>query len=192
MEGKHGAVIAIRCSADRLVTLHADLTVCTYNWGAHPDGSGAPFDLKPIKKKPLPCAGKSLSEEILGRQSYVPAIDGSTNDTSQRSPATAAEGFKTSYYHGGETTVPAVDGEKTMLGKFSRSLTRGLNFMREATTSNTPATPSVASTAPAAPAVAPMGGLYLRDPEVDGLSLPPPPSAFDEAGNKIQGVAYRV
>ena len=42
LEGGHGAIIAIRCSADRLVTLHADLTLCTYHWGAFPDGSGAP------------------------------------------------------------------------------------------------------------------------------------------------------
>ena len=37
---KHGAVIAIHCSNDRLVMMNADFSVCSYKWSSSSSGQG--------------------------------------------------------------------------------------------------------------------------------------------------------
>jgi hypothetical protein len=83
VDGNMGAVIACRCSADRLITVHADLSICYYYWSAFPDGDGVPFDLRVNKARSLPSASSSVSEEILKRRSYIPLPDGSNDDFSE-------------------------------------------------------------------------------------------------------------
>ena len=54
------AVVALRCSADRLVAVRADLSVDVYRWNSFPDGEGAPFTLRPERSRRLPCAALSV------------------------------------------------------------------------------------------------------------------------------------
>ena len=69
---KHGAVISVRSSADRLIVVHEDLTVSYYRWSSFPDGEGSPFQLRPEKFKSLPCSSIAKSEIELKRKSFVP------------------------------------------------------------------------------------------------------------------------
>jgi hypothetical protein len=69
---KHGAVISVRSSADRLIVVHEDLTVSYYRWSSFPDGEGSPFQLRPEKFKSLPCSSIAKSEIELKRRSFVP------------------------------------------------------------------------------------------------------------------------
>ena len=69
---KHGAVISVRSSADRLIVVHEDLTVSYYRWSSFPDGEGSPFQLRPEKFKSLPSSSIAKSEIELKRRSFVP------------------------------------------------------------------------------------------------------------------------
>ena len=69
---KHGAVISVRSSADRLIVVHEDLTVSYYRWSSFPDGEGSPFQLRPEKFKSLPSSSIANSEIELKRRSFVP------------------------------------------------------------------------------------------------------------------------
>jgi WD40 repeat protein len=70
--GERGAVISIRCSHDRLVTVHADFTVSYYRWSVFPDGDKNPFQVRFEKSKVLPSAPWLVSEDVLGTRSFVP------------------------------------------------------------------------------------------------------------------------
>lgn len=69
---KHGAVISVRSSTDRLIVIHADLSVSYYRWSSFPDGEGSPFQMRPEKSKFLPCSSMAKSEIELRRKSFVP------------------------------------------------------------------------------------------------------------------------
>ena len=60
-ESFHGPVISLRCSADRLIAVHADLTVGYYRWHSFPDGEGTPFTLRMERQRRLPSAALSAS-----------------------------------------------------------------------------------------------------------------------------------
>ena len=76
---KHGAVISVRSSADRLIVVHADLTVSYYRWSSFPDGEGSPFQLRPEKTKTIPCSSIAKSEIELRRKSFIPIPPIDTN-----------------------------------------------------------------------------------------------------------------
>lgn len=185
-EGMHGAVIDVQCSGERLVTLHADLTVCYYHWSAFPDGNGAPFDIKPARARTLPCAPQSRSEDILERRSYVPLADGSNDDTTGAGTfTTTSDGVSRSSSH-------------DMLKKFSRGISRGFSFLKEAANTNAPGTaPSLGSMGLAEPeplaqaaSATTFASPGITNPSLpsmalDGHSLPPPPSAYDDSGNPV-------
>ena len=63
-----GAVISVRSNADRLIVVHANLSVSTYRFSSFPDGEGSPFQLRPERSRPLPCASISRSEVELRRR----------------------------------------------------------------------------------------------------------------------------
>ena len=69
---KHGAVISVRSSTDRLIVVHADLSVSYYRWNSFPDGEGSPFQMRPERSKYLPCSSMAKSEIELKRKGFVP------------------------------------------------------------------------------------------------------------------------
>ena len=91
---KHGAVISVRSSADRLIVVHEDLSVSYYRWSSFPDGEGSPFQLRPEKTKFLPCCAMAKSEIELRKKSFVPIPPVDTN--MQRCPQVSVGSPKTS------------------------------------------------------------------------------------------------
>lgn len=91
---KHGAVISVRSSADRLIVVHEDLSVSYYRWSSFPDGEGSPFQLRPEKTKFLPCSAMAKSEIELRKKSFVPIPPIDTN--MQRCPQVSVSSPRTS------------------------------------------------------------------------------------------------
>lgn len=63
-----GAVISVRNNADKLIVVHANLSISTYRFSSFPDGEGSPFQLRPERTRTLPCAAISRSEVELRRR----------------------------------------------------------------------------------------------------------------------------
>ena len=61
-----GAVLCLRCSGERLVALHADLTICYYKWSPIPDGVN-PFQIKFDRAKRLPTASMGINAVPVGQ-----------------------------------------------------------------------------------------------------------------------------
>ena len=86
-DGQHGPVISLRCSADKLIAVHADLTVAYYRWHSFPDGEGTPFTLRMERSRRLPSAALSASvgarggaEQALGMGGAKPRGRGDGGD----------------------------------------------------------------------------------------------------------------
>lgn len=65
----HGPVLDIRCVMDRLVIVHADLSIRSLRWIAFPDADGRPFQLRPDKTRQLASASLSVSHHVIRKLS---------------------------------------------------------------------------------------------------------------------------
>lgn len=74
-DGTIGAVVSIRCSSERLMTYHSDMTTCVYKWSGMPDGI-QPFQIKTDKAKKGPSAVLNVSSVPIGDLfPFEPSID---------------------------------------------------------------------------------------------------------------------
>ena len=65
-----GAVLSIKCSADRLVTVHSDLTVCIYRWSSFPEGESIPVQVKAERTRQLPSVMLSTSQDCMKKRGF--------------------------------------------------------------------------------------------------------------------------
>lgn len=71
----HGAIIALRCVGDKLVTVHADFGVGFYRWIVAPDvNESLPFTIKIDKLKHLPSSPLSTAEYLLRGHHTLPPL----------------------------------------------------------------------------------------------------------------------
>src|SRR3546814_9802025 len=65
----HGPILDIRCVNDRVVLVHADLSIRSLRWIAFPDGDGRPFQIRPAKTRQLPSASLSVYHRVIRKLS---------------------------------------------------------------------------------------------------------------------------
>lgn len=72
---KHGPVISIQCSSDKLVLMNADFSVCMYKWSSQFDPEmNFPFTIRPEKGKVHPSAELGRSRDVIQRQDFIPLV----------------------------------------------------------------------------------------------------------------------
>lgn len=72
---RHGPVISVQCSSDKLVLMNADFSVCMYKWSSAADPEqNYPFTIRPEKGKVHPSAELGRSRDVIQRQDFIPLV----------------------------------------------------------------------------------------------------------------------
>lgn len=94
MGNKSSAVIAMKCSGDKVITVLADFSVISYTFTAYPSGVATACQLRMDRVKTLPSLHLSMSRGLyVGQAQQMNSYDGNTSEsTSHRSSSGSAVG----------------------------------------------------------------------------------------------------